>query len=157
MREMAWFLCSTSRSRPENWARCKDVKLWAVTTGSRSRADRRVEIGDHLLFWIGGRGYSAYGVVTEPPRPPRDKSEAPWAGGIYAYRTVIPFEVQLEVARPLFLPFVKARQVETDFPSVLFQNGLSPLSDIDASRVVQHLLLQELDPGTEYEATTWTS
>jgi hypothetical protein len=151
---VAWYLCSTSRSKPRNWELCKEVGLWAIGTSSRTRLDPRIEVGDHLLFWVGGRGYSAFGVVSELPRPPRDNLEAPWAGGVYAFRTVIPFKLQLEVKTPLWLRFERARQVETDFPSVLFQTGCSLLKDRDASKIVQRLLVQDLELQGELDATS---
>ncbi len=133
---MAWFLCSTSRSQPKNWPLCKEVGLFAVTLRSQTRADSRVDVGDHLLFWVGGKGYSATGVVTGKPRRPRGGAEAPWPGGTYNYRAVIPFDLDFETKTPLFLPFVKARQTETGFASVLFQRGLTDISEEDAKRIV---------------------
>lgn len=136
---MAWFLCSTSRSQPRNWPLCKEVGLFAVTLTSQTKADTRIDVGDRLLFWVGGRGYSATGVVTAKARRPRGRAEAPWPGGTYNYRAVIPFDLDFEASEPLFLPFVKARQTETGFASVLFQRGLTDISEADALRIVERM------------------
>ncbi|MGH8894162.1 MAG: hypothetical protein ACRDWY_12805 [Actinomycetes bacterium] len=142
---MGWFLCSISRSQPRNWDLCKEVGLFAVTTASRTGADRRVQVGDHLLFWVGGRGYTATGLVTGDPYKPRSRAEAPWPGGTYNFRTVIPFQVQHEPSKPLFWKFVNARQIETGFASVLFQMGMTDLSSQDATRIVAAMLQDDMN------------
>lgn len=118
--------------------------MWGVTTGSRSSADKRVRVGDHLLFWVGGRGYTGVGVVTGLPHPPKNKSEAPWPGGVYNFRSVLPFAIQHETTKPLFLPFQRARQTETDLSSIKFQHGLSDLAEPTAAMIVERLLDRDL-------------
>lgn len=139
---MAWYLCTVSRAERGNWARCKGVGLWGVPRGPKVHT--QVQVGDHLLFWIGRVGYVGYGVVSGPPRRPKSREEAPWPGGKYRFETVVPFTLQIETQTPIHVPFKGAVQNETGFTTVMFQRGFSPVSDSSASRITSLILDQEL-------------
>src|SRR5690348_725919 len=96
------FLCTISRTSPDNWTLCKQTGLWGVARATKRRMSR-IEVGDRLFVWLGGRGFVAEAVVAAPPRPPRNASEAPWEGGLYRFTFVIPIEVIRELAAPIRL------------------------------------------------------
>jgi hypothetical protein len=131
---MASYLCTVGRQSPQNWALCKQVGMWGIPFG-RYRRRTPVEVGDRLLVWIGGRGYVAEAVVTDPPRPPRNRDEAPWSGGIHRFALVVPMSVAIEVRTPVRLPFMGDRQAETDLPTVMFQRSFALLSETTADHI----------------------
>jgi hypothetical protein len=133
-----------SRKTKKNWDLCKEVNLWGI---SRLGKDRRIEPGDHLLFWVGGTGYVGYGTITEPPRPPNGREEAPWPGGKYHYGTVIPFRLVLEVADPYRLPFVAGVQESTGWTSARFQRGFASIDESTAQKVTRVLVERSLAEG----------
>lgn len=145
---MSWFLCTISRHEPSNWGKCKEIGLWGVP-GSVS-AVREVKRGDRLLFWIGGKGYVGYGVVTEDGRVPQARQEAPWPGGLARWNYVIPIRVQVEIEQPLRLKFARSVQEQTGFSASRFQRGFSPIEDIPAQKIAEQILersIEEIDPA----------
>jgi hypothetical protein len=142
---MSWFICNISPKEPGNWDLCKQVGLWGVPGGRGLGAARRPKQGDHFLFWLGGRGYVGYGLVTGEPRTPHDRAEAPWPGGKYRFSLVIPFKLQLEADKPYRLAFVNGRQEVTGLSSASLQLGLARIPDEMAARVTAVLLDRELN------------
>lgn len=142
---MAWYVCTISPTEPRNWTLCKELGLWGYTRGMPT-----CEPGDHLVFWLGKRGYIGFGLVTEPPRVPRSRAEAPWAGGTYRFTAIVPMKVQLEVQEPLYLPFKDNIQATTGLNTARFQRGMSLMPD-DAATAVTEMLLERflLEGNTE--------
>lgn len=138
---MAWFVCTISPTEPRNWRLCKEYGLWGYTRGMP-----KCKPGDHLIFWVGKRGYIGYGVVTDHPRIPRSSAEAPWAGGTQRFTAVIPMKVQLEVSDPIFLPFKNNIQVTTGLSTSHFQRGMARMPDDVATAITEGLLQRFLDP-----------
>lgn len=138
---MTWYLCTIGRTTPRNWDLCKEVGLY----GLPGRRRPRVQVGDHLLVWQGGKGYIAEAVVTGSVRSPSSQAEAPWPGGTYRFRYVIPIEVVLEVKSPLKLPFDGNEQSGTGFPKGKFQLSLSAIPDKAAMYVSTALGEKQLD------------
>lgn len=142
---MAWYLCTISPTEPRNWELCKEYGLWGYTRGMPKCVP-----GDHLLFWIGKRGYIGYGVVTALPRRPLTKADAPWAGGTGRFTAVVPMVVQLEIADPIFLPFFNNVQKDTGFNTGHLQRGMSLVSADAATLVTSRLLDQFFKIDTEW-------
>ena len=113
----------------------------------------KCQVGDHLLFWIGKRGYIGYGGVTDMPRRPRSKADAPWAGGTGRFTAVIPMAVQLEIAEPIFLPFVNNVQQDTGFNTGHLQRGVSLMPDDAATRITARLLERDFQTEEEFEGS----
>lgn len=101
--------------------------------------------GDHLLFWIGRKGYIGYGVVTGQPRKPLTKADAPWIGGTERFTAVVPMVVQLETSTPLFLPFINNLQKDTGFNTAHLQRGMSKVSEEAATLITERLLTKYLE------------
>lgn len=132
---VTWYVCTIGRANPGNWELCKQVNLYGIP-GARRRARRpRVEIGDRLLVWQGGKGYIAEAAVVGPARIPSNNNEAPWPGGTYRFAYVIPIEVLLEVQSPLKLSFVGNEQSGTGLAKGKFQLSLSSIPDKAATYV----------------------
>lgn len=140
---MAWFVCSISPNEPRNWELCKEYGLWGYTRGMAKSVP-----GDHLLYWVGRRGYIGYGLVTDHPRLPRSRADAPWPGGTYRFTAVVPMKVLVEVTKPLFLPFVNNVQEQTGINTAHLQRGMSVMSDSAAAAVTIRLLERYLAEDT---------
>ncbi|MCC3298469.1 hypothetical protein [Arthrobacter caoxuetaonis] len=145
---MAWYLCAISPNEPRNWQLCKERGLWGYTRGTP-----KCEAGDHLLFWIGKRGYIGYGLVTDMPRRPRSKADAPWAGGTDRFTAVVPMTVQVEIAEPVFLPFVNNVQQDTGFNTGQLQRGMSLVPNDAATRITARLLERYFEAQGEAEGS----
>lgn len=118
---MAVFLGTVSRQSPGYWKLARDAGVWGVTS-ARAAAARRVEAGDSVIIWLGGRGYRALCTATAPCWSPKGPSEAPWEGGVYQWQHVVPFTVTAELGRPAMAPLQRRcpradRPVESAVPS----------------------------------------
>ena len=129
---MSWFVCTIGKSSPENWDLCKRAHAYGVS-GGRGRPS--VETGDHLLVWLGGRGYVAEAVVTGHPTTPRTKEEAPWPGGLDRFGYVIPMHVVVEVQRPIYFPFVGNIQPDTGVSKAQLQRSIALIPEPGARKV----------------------
>jgi hypothetical protein len=134
---VSWYVCTIGKATPGNWELCKQVHLFGIPRSTTGRP--HVQVGDHLLIWLGGRGYAAEAAVTGPARIPNSEEEAPWPGGTDRFAYVIPIEVVLEVTAPLYLPFVDNRQSGTNFPNGYFRRSLSGVPDEPAMHVIAAL------------------
>lgn len=141
---MSWFVCTISPAEPRNWELCKEYGLWGYTRGMPKCAP-----GDHLLFWVGQRGYIGYGLVTDYPRTPKSRAEAPWAGGTYRFTAVVPMKVQVEVKEPIFFGFTNNVQTQTGLNTGHFQRGMSAMPDDAATDLAEQLLKRFLDQEAE--------
>lgn len=139
---MTWYLCTVSKNEPENWAKAKSVGLWGVPGGSRVALN--VKKGDHLLFWLGRRGYVAFGVVADEARVPLRKEEVPWPGGLARWRYVIPIRVQIEIQEPIRLKFARAVQEQTGFTAMRFQRGFAAIDDGPAKMIAEKIVERSL-------------
>lgn len=135
---VATYLCPISRKAPRNWPLACEAGMWGIM-GRVGESIRTIKPGDHLVFWVGGRGYVGEGVVVEPPRAPRNRKEAPWPGGLGSFRNVIPMVVTKELESPIFLPFEGDKQRDTKLPKSAFQRSLYRMPNA-ASDVVLGLL-----------------
>lgn len=132
---MGVFLGTVSRDSPQNWPLAKQVGLWGVTK-RRAPAARRVETGDQIIIWLGGRGYGAVCHVTAPARSPKGAAEAPWEGGVYQWQFVVPFEVVIELDAPLWLPFNGDSQERTGLSKAQFRSSFQSLPDDKGAVIV---------------------
>lgn len=119
------YVCVISRNSPRNWTLCREVGLYGIP-GHRTPSARK---GDRLFVWMGGKGYIAEAVITEDPRPPRRREEAPWPGGTYTYGWVIPFEIIRETKEGVAFPFVGQRQEKTGITKSGLQRSLTVVGD----------------------------
>jgi len=143
---MTWFVCTISPSEPRNWDLCKEFGLWGYTRGVP-----KCEPGDRLLYWVGRKGYIGYGLVTDYPRRPTSRAEAPWAGGTTRFTAVVPMKVLLEVKDPIHLQFERNVQTDTGLNTGHFQRGMSVIPDAPAIALTERLMDRYLqaDPGME--------
>jgi hypothetical protein len=135
---LTWFVCTISKTSPKNWDLCKVTGLYGVPGGSRLSRPSATE-GDHLLIWQGGAGYIAQAVVTGLPRVPMSRAEAPWPGGTYRFRWVVPIKVDLELNSPLKLGFQGDRQRVTGFSKTMFLRSFTRVDDRAAVQVSEVL------------------
>ncbi len=129
---MSWFVCAIGKSSPGNWDLCKEANAYGVL-GGQGRPRAKAE--DHLLIWLGGRGYVAEALVTGLPIVPRAKEEVPWPGGLYRFAYVVPMRVVAEVREPINFPFVRNVQPETGVSTAQLQRGMALIPDSGAMKV----------------------
>ncbi|MFE1584916.1 hypothetical protein ACFW6Q_04380 [Streptomyces sp. NPDC058737] len=120
-----FYVCTISRKSPRNWTLCREVGLYGIPGHRRAPSAKK---GDHIFIWMGGKGYIAEAVVTEDPRTPKNRSEAPWPGGLYSFGWVIPFDIVLELKDGVSFPFVGQRQERTGVSKSGLQKSLVLLS-----------------------------
>lgn len=130
------YVCTISRNSPRNWPLCKEVGLYGIPGHNRTPAVRK---GDRLFIWQGGKGYVAEALVTEDPRVPKSRDEAPWPGGLYSFGWVIPFDLVLEVKAGVAFPFVGQRQDKTGITKAGLQRSLALMSTEGAAVVSEAL------------------
>jgi hypothetical protein len=134
---VSWILCTISEQSRGNWALCKQVGLWGVSTYGEKPRFGRVDEGDHLLFWIAANGYIGHALVTGPMRAARGAEETPWPGGIRRHARVVPMKIEFELAKPLMLRFPDRRQVLTGLSAYQFRRGFIKISDDAAEAAVE--------------------
>ena len=136
---MTIYIGAVSRHSPANWQLAKSAGLWGVTRARVSTA-RRVEAGDKFVIWLGGRGFGALCTVTDRSRSPRGVDEAPWDGGLYQWKQVVPFKVDAELDSPLWLPFDGDAQERTGLSKVWFRSSFQPLPDNKGTAIISLIL-----------------
>jgi len=132
---MSWFVAAISKQSPRNWDLCKQVGLFGVSTQGRKIGISGISKGYRLVVWMGGRGFVAITTIDEKPRPPADKSETPWGGGIYRFGIVIPFSIDIEVEKPLWLGFQNGKQEKTGMPQYSLRKSFSLIPDSVGSKI----------------------
>ncbi len=135
---MAWYLCTIGAKQPGNWDIAKAHGIWGIPASPFGRRIRAT-IGDDLLFWLGGKGFIARGIVTGPPVTPLSKQEAPWPGSHYRFRVVIPMKVVLEAPQPVRFRFEGFIQEETGLNKNMFLGGFTEMPSAAAEMVVAKL------------------
>ena len=138
---MAWFLCTVARDSPRNWAICKEVSAWGVSTTHENFRLDRAKPGDRLLVWLAGKGYVATATVSDAMRRPTDKADAPWPGGLHRYGAVVPFRLDLELDPPLNLRFQNNRQTATGINLFQLRRGFIAIPDT-AGEAAEAAMLQ---------------
>jgi len=132
---MSWYVAAISKQSTHNWNLCKDVGLFGISTQGRRVNISNIEKGDKILVWIGGKGFVARATINSVPRPPIDKSETPWGGGLYRFGLVIPISVDLEVERPIWLGFQNGKQAETGMSQFALRKSFSLIEDSVAQKI----------------------
>jgi 5-methylcytosine-specific restriction endonuclease McrA len=112
--EKSSFVCWVSVNSTQNYDLCKATEQWGIGKNSavaNSHA-QRVQKGDTLYIWVGGKGYVAVAEVTaDNAIKVSEKTEIPWEG---EYSYVIPWKLIKELNNPIFLEFPREnRQIQT--------------------------------------------
>lgn len=132
---MSWYVAAISKQSTHNWDLCKDVGLFGISTQGRRVNITNVEKGDKILVWIGGKGFVARATINSVPRPPRDKGETPWGGGLHRFGIVIPISVDIEVESPIWLGFKDGKQIDTGMSQFALRKSFSLIDDSVAKKI----------------------
>ena len=135
------YVCTIGKASPRNWPLCREIGLYGIPGHSRKPAARK---GDRMFVWMGGRGYIAEAVISEDPRPPTSRAEAPWPGGVYSFGWVIAFDLLLEVEKPVWFPFVGPNQQHTGVSKSGLQRGLARLGT-EGAEIIAAALREEAE------------
>lgn len=126
-----WFICTLSKEGFHNWELCKQVELWGIPTNGRKKSLPDCKPGDGLLVYAASRGLKAICQIVGTPRTPVGKSEAPWAGGIYRFGLIVPFQLMIELKDPMAFPFIDQRLLGTSISTTQLRSGFSRVSLVD--------------------------
>lgn len=134
---MSWYLCTVASTSKINWELCKVSLTWGINTKGEYSSKDKARKGDHLLFWLGGKGFVGYAKVLEDTRPPIRTEEVPWSGGQETYGLIIPLEQLVEFTSPRMLKFINRKQILTGLDQSMFQRGYMPITDAAANSVIE--------------------
>jgi len=140
---VSWHLCTIAADSSRNWVLCKEVSAWGVHTQRENVRSGRCGEGDQLLFWLASKGFAGYARVTENIRQPKDATEAPWLGGPSRYGLIVPFEMELELPKPLPLKFVNHKQEKTGINLFQLRRGFVGIND-QAAETAARLIREAL-------------
>jgi len=132
---MSWYVAAISKQSPHNWKLCKDIGLFGISTQGRRRNVTNIERGDEIWVWMGGKGFVARVFFLMAPRPPRDKEETPWGGGLHRFGLVIPISVDFELESPIWLGFQNGKQIETGMSQFSLRKSFSLIEDSVAKKI----------------------
>lgn len=96
--------------------------------------------GDYLIFYLATKGFFAVAEVKGPMRRPISKDDAPWAGGLYRYGVIIPFEILIELETPLKKTFSSMRVEGTSITASTLRRGFAPISSQDGRNLYNELV-----------------
>jgi hypothetical protein len=140
---MTWFVGAIAKESAKNWAICKELGLYGISTAGRSFKIDFVRKGDGILVWQAGTGWIAVARATDNSRVPIDRNEAPWGGGLHRFGLVVPFKVEFEPSQPIFLRFENYIQTSTGLPQNALHRGFSQVSDEVAGKVIHAMGMDE--------------
>lgn len=102
-----------------------------MPTNGRNVGKPDLHNGDGLVVYAASRGLKAICKITGDSRRPIDKQEAPWAGGVFRYGLVIPFEVVEEFEEPVATQFSNQRLIGTSITTTQLRKGFSAINAED--------------------------
>lgn len=139
--QISWFICTISNQARHNWDIAKEFKLWGIPTSGRKVDLSLAKKNDNLIFYLASKGFLAYAHLTGGMKVPLSKEEAPWAGGIYRYGVVMPFNIDLELTTPLLKPFKNNIIEGTSISTVGLRKGFTRVSSDDGLNIVKAMKL----------------
>ena len=134
-----WFICTISAGGLHNWNLCKEVSLWGIPSNGRNLNMNQIEPGDGLLFYWATQGLIAHGIATSPMKRPLSKDEAPWAGGVFRFGIVIPFELKAEAKNALPIKFEAGVAVGTNVKVTSLRRGFAKIEPSDGQFLLANL------------------
>ena len=138
-----WFICTLAKSTSHNWDICKEHKIWGIPTNGRKYNLLQAKTGDLLLFYLASVGFLGFGQVTGAMRIPSSKQEAPWAGGIFRYGVILPFNLLREVETPSKVNFVDNKIYGTGVSTTLLRRGFAQVSTQDGLKIQESFILKK--------------
>ena len=134
-----WHICTLSKSGFHNWELCKKVGLWGIPTNGRNVRKPELQNGDGLIIYAATRGFIAFCEIVGEVRRPKDKLEAPWAGGVFRYGLILPFEVVMEFDQPISAVFSSQKLQGTSITTTQLRKGFSPINTEDGKYLLKTL------------------
>lgn len=127
----SWFICTVARQSFKNWEICKDISAWGILSGGRIVNLDLVKKGDFLVIFAASRGFISVAQVTDPIKRPANREEVPWAGGMYRYGALVPFEIIIELNNPFKVSITKMIFDGISIHTSRLQKGFSMISPND--------------------------
>lgn len=138
---ISWFICTISSGARHNWDIAKEFKLWGIPTSGRKVDLSLAKKNDNLIFYLASKGLVAHAHLTGGMKVPMSKEDAPWAGGVYRYGVVMPFNLDLELTTPLLKPFKNNLIEGTNISTVGLRKGFTRISSDDGLTLVNAMKL----------------
>ena len=136
---MSNFICTISATGLHNWDICKQISAWGVATNGMKVTLPEVKSGDRLFIYRASKGIIATATVSDKIRIPLERAETPWAGGLFRYGALVPFNQVIEYDSPVKVTFVKMRITNTSISATALRRGFSSISDSDAQELISLL------------------
>ena len=133
---MSSFVCWVSSSAPENYDLCIKTQQWGIGKSSEvgNNHARKIQRGDKLYIWVGGKGYVAVAEVdSDGPIEVSEETNVPWEG---EYSYVIPWNILRELDNPIYLEFPRESgqvQIITGIPQGVTISGFFEINNSQAS------------------------
>ena len=133
---MSSFVCWVSSSSTQNYDLCVKTQQWGIgkSSGVANSHARKIQRGDKLYIWVGGKGYVAVAEVdSDGPIEVSEETNVPWEGD-YSY--VIPWNMLKELDNPIYLEFPRESgqvQIITGIPQGVTISGFFEINNSQAS------------------------
>jgi len=101
--------------------------------------------GDGLIVYAATRGIKAFCEVVGEVRRPKDKQEAPWAGGVFRYGFIFPFRVVMEFDQPISTRFSSQKLQGTSITTSQLRRGFSSINTEDGKYLLSTLSTKKKD------------
>ena len=133
---MSSFVCWVSSSATQNYDLCVKTQQWGIgkSSGVANSHARKIQRGDKLYIWVGGKGYVALAEVdSDGPIEVNEETNVPWEG---EYSYVIPWNILRELDNPLYLEFPRESgqvQIITGIPQGVTISGFFEINNSQSS------------------------
>lgn len=131
MSQKSWYVCTVAKEGLHNWEICKKHNIWGVSSNGRNIGIAPPGKGDFLLIYHAAHGLKALCEVTAPWKTPSSKEEAPWAGGIYRFGKIVPFQLIIEKDIATKLRFESNKIYGTNINLNILRRGFGLISEKD--------------------------
>ena len=133
---MSSFVCWVSSSTTQNYDLCVKTQQWGIgkSSGVANSHARKIQRGDKLYIWVGGKGYVAVAEVdSDGPIEVNEETNVPWEG---EYSYVIPWNILRELDNPIYLEFPRESgqvQIITGIPQGVTISGFFEINNSQSS------------------------
>lgn len=133
---MSSFVCWVSSSATQNYDLCVKTEQWGIgkSSGVANSHARKIQRGNKLYIWVGGKGYVAVAEVdSDGPIEVNEETNVPWEG---EYSYVIPWNILRELDNPIYLEFPRESgqvQIITGIPQGVTISGFFEINNSQSS------------------------
>lgn len=138
-----WHVCTVSSDGKHNWEICKEISAWGLATNGRKISFDAASEGDNLLIYQATAGFIAYCVTSSGLVKPTDRTQTPWAGGLFRYGAILPFKLKIDMRTPLTVKFSNLRIADTQISVASLRRGFSQINVEDGTKILEMMKMQQ--------------